>query len=563
MTLRLALALPILLAAALLCAHPAAAQTDGYLQLNDELHTFLERQQALGNLERAFLDEQPLSARRARRYLDTLAAAAAEQPAAFSATDRRLLAQFRGEAPATGAATVRALAPGLYTNGRDFFSVEEGPFRLQVNPLLYLSAGAARETVVAGETPRSLLYRNTRGLRVTGRLGEHFFFHTQLEDNVHVEPMVARSRMRPRLPLAFQRDSSRFTYILSKAAFGYQDRFVEVRLARDRQRWGFARGAMYYSGHAPVHTSLQARVEVWRLSFTAHYAVMDDASVEPASWQHFKPVKYGAFHRLGLSLPGRVSLGVFEGIILAFQPGDEQVGNFVRFLNPLLFYNAVDRESNSPGNVLIGLDAHWVPVRGLAVYSQFILDDFEAAQLFSNPGYWKNTWGLLLGAHVVDVGLAGLDARLEVSRVRPYVYSNLTSSLAHTHREGFLGSPAGPNSETISLSATYRPIPRLQAGLNAFTWRRGRSSGGLNYGEDPHVPYTHNRVSDGEVFTLQGIRQTRHFAEARLGYEIFPSLWVEGAVQHEVFTDAEHGSDRATSFSLQLRWGLPVPHPLY
>jgi hypothetical protein len=555
----------IALLAILLWMPPLAhGQSDGLLDLNDDIHVFLERQQALGNLRGAFLDEQPLSARRARRYLDSLAAFVDERPHALGDTDRRLLARYRGAEPLPGATAISGRFGPLYRNGQDLYSVEHGPLRLQVNPRLYLSGGTARETDVAGETPRSFLFENTRSLRVTGRLGENFFFHSNFEESQVVEPMVARQRARERLPLIFQPDSSLFDYSLSGAAFGYQDRYVEVRIARGRERWGHALGSLYFSGHAPPHTSLQARLEVWRISYTAHYAVMDDSAL-PAivDGTRFSPIKYAAFHRLGVNLPGRVSLGFFDGIIFAIHPDDERLGNYLNFFNPLIFYNTVDRAIGSPGNVLLGLDAHWVASPGVAVYSQLILDDFEAGQLFTNDGYWKNTWGALAGLHVVDPGVRGLDARLEYSRVRPYVYANVSGSLAYTQREGMIGAPAGPNSETLSLAARYRPLPRWRADLSGFVVRRGRSMDGFNFGDDPFVPYTENRATDDDAFILQGIRQTRQFIQLRGGYELLPAMWLEGAVQHETFADAEYGIDRATSLMVQLRWGMPPKHPLY
>ncbi len=551
------------LIAVIALAPAASGQTDGYLHINDEVHSFLERQQALGNLRGAFLDEQPLSARRAHRYLDSLAVLQQSSPEVFSPTDSRLLAQFRGDEPLTGASWVNDRFSPLYRNGTDFYSVEHGPLRLQINPKLYLSGGGVSEEGLMDGDPRSFIYQNTRAVRVSGRLGSNFFYHAQLEENQRIEPMLARERTRHRLPLAYQRDSTLFDYVISQAAFGYQDQHVEVRLARDRHRWGPARNALYYSNHAPPHTSLQARAEVWRLSFTAHYAVMDDDALPPPSHLAFRPVKYGAFHRLGINLPGRVSLGIYEGIILALQPGDERLGNYIRFLNPLLFFNAVDRESNSPGNVLVGMDAHWVPTRGLTVYGQFILDDFEAGRLFTDGGYWKNTWGLLAGVHTVDLGVDGLEVRAETARIRPYVYANVTGSLAHTHRLGQLGSPAGPNSQTTSLDINYRPTSRISTSLRTFLLHRGRSTDGLNYGEDPFVAYNENRVSDDEVFTLQGIRQTRRFAEGRIGYEFLPSMWLDGVLRYESFDDAEDGFSRATSFLIQLRWGMPAQHPLF
>src|SRR5690606_33648315 len=94
MRLRLSLSALLVLAASLTA--PADAQTEGLLQVEDELHVFLERQQALGRLPGAALGAKPLSAYEAHALLDSLAVQAAAAPEAFSALDRRLLAQYQG-----------------------------------------------------------------------------------------------------------------------------------------------------------------------------------------------------------------------------------------------------------------------------------------------------------------------------------------------------------------------------------------------------------------------------------------------------------------------------------
>lgn len=549
------------LLALILLAPAAFAQREGVLDIADETHAFLQRQQTRGLLPLAFLDEQPISAYRAARYLDSLAVRVEAEPDLLPPDERARLDRLRGLRPGPNAEAVQRRIGLLYEDGENVFSVEEGPFRMHVNPGAYLSMGRAREDDVPGEIRRDWLYRNTRAVQIGGSFDRRFFFDARLEENQVVEPMRARERERTRLPLAFQADPSEFDYMLSRATIGYQDRYLELRLGTDRVRWGPARGSLYLSDFSPPHVYVQARVEVWRVAYTAHYAVLDDNAVPPDDFTTRQPVKYAGFHRLALDLPGRVQLGLFDAIVLA--PQEEQLATHLTFMQPLIFFNALDRGVNSPGNVLLGADMRWTATPGASLYGQAILDDFEYGRLFSDAGYWKNTWGWLAGAHAVVPWVDGLEVTAEASRVRPYVYSNLSGSLSHTHNEGFLGSPSGPNSQTYSLRSVYRPTERLRAEANAVLLQRGRSHGGLNFGENPFVPYTDDRVSDEAVETLQGIRQDWTFLEGRLGYELLPNLFAEGVLRYEALRDAETGTTGYTGAFVQLRWGFPPQHPLY
>ncbi|MEO1075400.1 MAG: hypothetical protein AAFX41_05470, partial [Bacteroidota bacterium] len=81
------------LVALLALAPGASAQTEGLLQINDDVHEFLLRQHTRGLLPGAFVTNQPLSAYQAQEYLTRLADSE-EARAAMTTTDRRLLAEY-------------------------------------------------------------------------------------------------------------------------------------------------------------------------------------------------------------------------------------------------------------------------------------------------------------------------------------------------------------------------------------------------------------------------------------------------------------------------------------
>jgi len=547
-----------------LCA-PVYAQQDGLLQLNDPIHTFLLRQQALGRLQDAHLSHQPLSAYEARRYLDTLATTAER----LSPLDRALLDRYRGETPAPGADGLHRRFGLLYENGQDLYAVEGPDFALQVNPLLYLSAGPSQQSKRPERPERTTAWQTTFGVRASGHIGPHVFFETRLEENHRAEPSLARSQAIQRLPsLKSKGDIDTLAditlnYFRATGLVGMKTSHFEIRVGRDHNRWGPGRNSLILSNYAPTYDQLQLRTTFWRLQYTNLFTVLSDRLTgrEGDPEAEF-PAKYGSFHRLALNLPGRIQAGVFEAVI--FSPSTfKNTGSYLGFFNPLIFYRAVDWDLGSPGNMVLGFDAAWQPLTGLNVYAELMLDEYDASNLFSNPDYWKNTYGLLMGLYLADAGLKNLDLRVEYSRVRPYTYSNRSTTLSYLHYRGVLGHPAGPNTEDIAVSAAYRLSPQFLLAFDAALTHRGRNTDARNFGADPARPYDEDRLDeDGEplidgVTLLQGVRQTALFFEGRAGYEFLPGFYLEAALRTASLDDTETGLDRYVTPFLLLRWGLP------
>jgi len=160
----------------------ARAQPVGLLQIEDETHAFLERQQALGHLTDALLGAKPLSADEPGSYLDSLAAREGD----LIPRDRAPLRQLRGdEVGGLLGGRVRSAFPILYRDGRAVLSASGDGWRLAAEPLAVLSFGPVRQTARAGQDGGggqeawARGYRRTRGDRGAGHIsavpGRHVF----------------------------------------------------------------------------------------------------------------------------------------------------------------------------------------------------------------------------------------------------------------------------------------------------------------------------------------------------------------------------------------------------
>lgn len=545
--LRLRYALAALLVTAIAAA-PARAQEEGVLQLGDDLHAFLERQQVAGRLPGVFLDLRPLSAAEAARALDTLAT----YSDGLSATDRALLARYRGEGQAPGATFVRRHLPALYADGEHLASVQGDGFRLVLEPIGYFAGGPAQHTDLPGRDPSTFMWQNTRGFRAAGSLGSRFFFETRLEENQR-RPLVNEHDVStaPRLGDVKLPGGDTYDYWRAAGVLGYRDRFLELRFGHDRNRWGLGANSLLLSDFAPAYDQLQARVRVWRLQYVSMVMRRTDPRVPNAGWTYF-PSSYGAFHQLSIDLPGRVQASVFESVVFANDTIRAR-GFETAYLNPIIFWRPIEAGLGSPDNVLLGGGLAWNPVDGARVYSELILDEVTVSRLRTD--WWGNKWAFLVGAHVALPAVPGLDARIEYARLRPFVYTHRRRGTAYIHYDDILGHPAGPNAEDVTLQMRYRPLPALHAALDVAYTRRGRNTDSLNVGSDPRRPYD-DRSTDF-VSTLQGVRQQTWLIEGRVGYELLPNLVAEAALVSESVDDDVTGFFRATAGLLQLRWGIP------
>lgn len=533
-----------------LAALPVAAQHEGVLHPRDPLHGFLLRQQVTGDLQGILLQHLPLSRYEARAYLTRI------DRSRLNSLDRSLLRSYVGEQP-PGAELAQQLWSQFYDGGASFLSVEGEGFRFELDPLLYLQAGRVMRP--GADTLHRSTFQNTRGIRAAGHIGPYFFFETRLEENQRRDawPSVAL-RSAPRLGgTKFYRESQEYDYWRAMGVVGIRTNHFEVRAGRDRNRWGDGVTSLFLSDYAPEYDQLQIRTTVWRFQYVNLFTAWTDVASLDRFNDHVMPRKYGALHSLAIDLPARVQLHFYESVIFAPDYDDNRRRGFdLSYLNPLIFYRAVEIDRGSPDNMQIGAGASWIPVPGLKLFAQGLLTEFKLDELTSGEGWFGNKWGWTGGFHAVPPWVPGMDVRFEHTRVRPFTYSHRDVETTFVHYNDPLGHPAEQNFYDYALQINYQPHVRWSGTLNASYTRRGRNPEGENWGGDPRESYA-TRLQNHGHFIGQGVRVNEYRLEAHAGYELLPRVYLEVAAYMEQIDDAELGTEWYVNPMLQLRWGLP------
>jgi hypothetical protein len=541
----------------------ASAQTDGLLQINDPIHHFLVWQRLEGRLPRAFLSHQPLSVYEARRYLDTVAVHRAD----LTELERQLVDRYRGDSTLVSARNLNRKAGALYRNGVDFVSSKGEDFSIQLNPLLYLTGGFANRSIERAGSRSYFTYQNTRGLRLSGAIGPNVFFESRIEENQRIPGIPQFSKnTAPRLGNVKYNPGSDsllstapYDYLIATGIVGVRTKYFEFRFGRDRNLWGVGKTSTELSNFSTVYDQLQIRTTVGRFQYTNLFAGFADLTDLDESFPETVriPQKYGAFHRLAVNITNTMDLSVFEGVV--FSDDSTRSGFDIAMLNPVIFYRAVERDQGSSANVVLGMDYSWLVRRGFMTYLQIVIDEFKLSEVFHpKQGWWANKWSWMLGIQVANPipGLKHVRMRVEYSRTRPFTFSHRIANQGYIHYEDVLAHPSGPNAEDVGLFFLYQPSQRVFGGLNLSMTVRGRNSETTNYGADPGVSYE-SREGDYGHHLLQGI-PTNHVAlEAHGGFELYPNLFLDGALQFEHFKDGLTGTDWYIAPVVTLRWGMP------
>lgn len=452
----------------------------------------------------------------------------------------------------------RPLLRHFYKSKSDFYHVRTSDFDLHVNPVLYVGAGSDSRRDDA-------LFVNTRGVEVRGVIDNKVGFYTYLADNQALLPSWVGDAMTLNAVVPGEGFWKRFKqgpgvdYLHARGYITFPaTQSINVQFGHDRMFLGNGNRSLIFSDFAPPFLFLKGNVKVWKLNYATMVGKMT-ASRQGTVNGVFRgyPEKYVALHHLSVNIGKRLNIGVFESVV--FSPQDTTASDRFRieYLNPIIFYRAIEQQNGSTDNVMLGMDFKWLPASRLSLYGQFVLDEFVIDNIRAGNGWWANKFAVQLGGHYIDAfGLANLDLQGEINVVRPYTYSHYTIFGNYTNFQQAIAHPLGANFNEVIGIARYQPVPRLTLEGKLIVAAVGRDSTNTNWGGDI---LKSNRTREKEFGNKIGQGTSNDI--------LYGSLTASWMVKHNLFVDAsvvvrnsespsEVYNNRTTAMALALRWNI-------
>jgi len=449
----------------------------------------------------------------------------------------------------------------LYRKKSDMFMVDEPAFDLHISPILYLGAGKDSRLSES-------VFINTRGVELRGMIDKKIGFYSSLTENQARLPLYATEYGKlygyDVVPhQGFWKDY-RTTAVDFFEARGYIDfsisKSIWMQFGHDRTTVGTGYRSLIYSDFAPPSQFLRANVKVWKLNYLFQLNRMT-ANNFGTNTQRY-PDKYMAFHHLSINIGKKLNLGFFESVM--FSPEDSiNGGTFeLSYLNPVIFYRAIEQQNGSADNVLLGFDWKWLVVPGISFYGQFVLDEFVLKEVTSGDGWWANKYAIQGGIHYVDVaGIPNLDLQLEGNVVRPFTYAhnNLFTNYAHFLQP--IGHPLGSNFYETATIIRYQLIPRLAMTFKGSYIGTGRDAvngvtPATNWGQDLNKSYD-TRQQDYNNKIAQGTDNRIMFADLQLSYMLRHNFFLDLRQTFRNSKSADPAFNNNTSLStFAIRWNI-------
>ena len=469
----------------------------------------------------------------------------------------------------------RPILKYFYRKKPDLIHVSIPDFDLHINPVIYFGAGSDSQR-------DDMLFINTRGAEVRGMIDKRVGFYAYLTDNQMVLPSYVWddiTNINPVIPHeGFWKEfktGKGVDFLQARGSISVDvSRHINVQLGHDKFFIGNGYRSLIFSDNPPPSLFFKANVKVWKINYlflinqsTAGVSISGNGRGTSSGLKAENggyPQKFTAFHHLSINIGKKLNVGVFESVV--FSADDTTGVRIFRFdyINPIIFYRAIEQQNGSSDNVLLGLDFKWNAARKLSFYGQFMLDEFVLNNVTAGNGWWANKFAIQGGVKYIDAfGVPNLDLQGEVNIVRPYTYTHNTMFGDYTSYQQSMAHPLGANFNEVVGILRYQPLPRMNIIGKLVMTSIGRDSvnGKSNYGSEILKPNTtrNNGLSDPDYGNKigQGIHNDILFGSFTLSWQLKHNLFIDGQViVRQSKSEYAYYNKNAAITSLALRWNI-------
>lgn len=430
-----------------------------------------------------------------------------------------------------------------------------------LNPILDLQIGKDTESKL------SKTFVNTRGIQFQGELGNSISFSTSIYETQaqfadyynqyarSLKPSGGNPAIVPGIGIAKQFKKESFDIPMAEGYLKYKaSNFINLQLGYGRNFIGDGYRSLLQSDATSPYPYLKMNTKFWKIKYTNTYMWLKDVRPEETVDGTYA-TKYMASHYLSYNVSKKLNIGLFENVVWA---NTNNRGFDVNFVNPIIFYRAVEFSSSSKsGNAVLGASAKYKWNNQVNLYGQFILDEFAIGDVKEANKSWRNKYGYQIGAKYYDAfKIKNLQLQVEYNRIRPYVYSHSNPLTNYAHNNQSMGHAWGANFSELLLIARYNKERYFgevvfTLGKRGFDFNTPTNS--FNYGGAIYESYNDNRPFDKNVIVGQGNTTDVLIANAKVGYLVNPAsnLKVFGTVLYRNFDPM---SESATTFKSNTTW---------
>ncbi len=456
----------------------------------------------------------------------------------------------------------------LYKKRNDFFAVNTKDFQLQLNPVIDFSYG--RDYSYTDQST----YINTRGAELRGVIDDKVGFYAFLTDNQaafpeYVKARIAATNTVPGEGFWGPYGTNGYDFYTAR---GYVDfrltKHITTQFGQDANFIGDGYRSLMLSDYSGNYLFWKVDTKIWKFDYVNIFAQMtSDIIGVPPLGDIAYPHKYLALHYLTYSFSKKFNLGLFECITFGNTDTVHNRGYDLNYLNPVIFYKAVENGLGAPDKDHIGINWKWNLLSHVSLYGSVLLDEFNIDQLRANTGWWGNKQAAQAGLKYIDIfGIHNLDLQFEENIVPPYTYAtysfpgaagNYSYFANYTNYMQPLADPMGANFYESIAILRFQPWYKFTFTGKLFYTIIGLDTAGKgNYGSNVMLSNT-TRVSSYGNYITQGARTTIEFVSLTGTYQIVHNMFIDlGIVLRNESSRTSFYNSNDNSLFISFRWNI-------
>lgn len=453
----------------------------------------------------------------------------------------------------------------LYKNPAYLYHVNTPHFKAMINPVFQFSLG-----MEPGGSD-GLRFVNTRGAELRGKISNIFGFYTFLGENQarfpdYVGDYVKRTKAVPGAGYYKNFKTNGYDYFIARGYVTADIKdFVNFQFGYDKNFIGHGYRSMFLSDFSNDYLFLKVSTRVWKVNYQSIFMeLIGEYRRRGVNQDRLLPKKYAAIHHLSFDIGKNFNLGFFESVVFSRDKFELQ------YLNPIIFYRAIEQAIGSPDNAMLGVDFKANIAKRFSLYGQLLIDDFNFnnefrlgqedksifKQLFNSNKWWATKIGGQLGFKYINAfEIKNLDYQFEANYGRPFLYSHKTAATAWGHYDQPLAHPLGANFTEMVNILRYQPRTDMIFNFKYVHAKFGRNTD-LNFGADIFRD-DRNFNSETGNSVHQGIFHKLNHVEARFTYMPWPNINLDATyvMRREKIQDSP--DDNTNYFSIGTRINMP------
>lgn len=444
-----------------------------------------------------------------------------------------------------------------YTSSSSSFNNKKSPGNLiEINkPKFFMAINPALQYQQGFETDDTQgLYLMSGGLTARGLIHKKFAFNIYATGNRERTPLFVRNFTQkfhavPGFSNYNITDSNAVQYFDVRASAQWNvAKFIDMQVGYDRNFIGNGYRSLFLSDFSGNSLFFKINTRLWKFNFenlymqlTPQFGITGKADYK----------KYLRINTLSINATNWLNIGIFDAVVLGREKQFE-----LNYILPFTFLRAMEQQSGSPDNALLGMNVKANINKRVQVYGQLLLDEFLLKEIKANSGWWANKYGYQIGVKYLDAfGVKNLDLQLESNRTRPFTYTHYDSVSNYSNNNMGLAHPLGAGFQEFIAIARYQPLKKLFLQGKIMYYKQGQDTAGINFGNNILIDYRNRPTNYGWKIGA-GNEATCFYAETNAAYEVKENLFLDAGIILRNYALASGASQNTAIFNLGFRWNI-------